>query len=96
MSLNLAHDEVYTIQHYVINFVSELWQVGGFLLVLWIPPIINFVSELRQVGGFLLVLWFLPPIINFYSELQQVGGFLLVLWFPPPIKLTVTILLKYC
>jgi hypothetical protein len=51
MSLNLAHDEVYTIQHYVINFVSELWQVGGFLLVLWIPPIINFVSELRQVGG---------------------------------------------
>ena len=27
-------DEVYSIQHYVIKFVSDLWQVGGFLRVL--------------------------------------------------------------
>jgi hypothetical protein len=33
VSLNPAHGEVYSIQHYVIKFVSELRQVGGFLLV---------------------------------------------------------------
>jgi hypothetical protein len=25
-----AHGEVYLIQHYVIMFVSYMWQVGGF------------------------------------------------------------------
>jgi hypothetical protein len=40
VSYNAAHDEVYSIQHYVIKFVSDLWQVGGFLWVLWfLPPI---------------------------------------------------------
>ena len=43
--------EVYSIQHYMIKFVRDLWQVGGFHRVLL---------------------------------------------FPPPIKLTATILLKYC
>jgi hypothetical protein len=35
--LNPAHGEVYAIQHYVIKFVSDLRQVGGFLL--FPPPI---------------------------------------------------------
>jgi hypothetical protein len=30
--------EVYSIQHYVIKFVDELWQVGGFLQDLPFPP----------------------------------------------------------
>jgi hypothetical protein len=30
--------EVYSIQHYVIKFVSDLQQVGGFLQVLRFPP----------------------------------------------------------
>ena len=39
-SSNLAHGEVYSIQHYVIKFVSDLRQVGGFFWVLWfLPPI---------------------------------------------------------
>jgi hypothetical protein len=38
VSLNSAHGEVYKIQHYVIKFVSDLRQVGGFLRVLWFPP----------------------------------------------------------
>jgi hypothetical protein len=29
-----VHGQVYSIQHYVIKFVSDLWQVGGFLRVL--------------------------------------------------------------
>jgi hypothetical protein len=26
------------VQHYVLKFVSDLQQVGGFLRVLWFPP----------------------------------------------------------
>jgi len=33
-----SHSEVYSIQHYVIKFVSELRQVGCFLQVLLYPP----------------------------------------------------------
>jgi hypothetical protein len=35
---NPAHGEVYSIQHYVMKFVSDLRQVGGFPLVLRFPP----------------------------------------------------------
>jgi hypothetical protein len=31
VSSNPVHGEVYSIQHYVIKFDSDLWQVGGFL-----------------------------------------------------------------
>ena len=34
VSSNPVHGEVYSIQHYVIKFVSDLRQVGGFL---WVP-----------------------------------------------------------
>jgi len=33
-----AHGEVNSIQHYVIKFISDLQQAGGFPLVLWFPP----------------------------------------------------------
>jgi len=40
VSLNPAHSEMYSIQHYVIKFVSDLRQVSGFLRVLrFLPPI---------------------------------------------------------
>ena len=40
VSLNPAHGEVYSIQHYVIKFVKDLRQVGGFLHVIrFSPPI---------------------------------------------------------
>ena len=35
---NPVDGEVYSIQLYVIKFVSDLWQVGGFLGVLRFPP----------------------------------------------------------
>jgi hypothetical protein len=38
VSLNPAHGEDYLIQHYVIKFVSELQQVGGFHRVLPFAP----------------------------------------------------------
>jgi hypothetical protein len=36
--LSALGDEVYSIQHYVIKFVSDLREVGGFLRVLRFPP----------------------------------------------------------
>jgi hypothetical protein len=38
VSSNPAYGEMYSIQHYVIKFVSDLRQFGGFLWVLRIPP----------------------------------------------------------
>ena len=38
VSSNPTHDEVISIQLYVIKFVSDLRQVGGFLRVLQFPP----------------------------------------------------------
>ena len=37
VSSNPVHAEVYSILHYVIKFVSDLRQVGGFLWVLQFP-----------------------------------------------------------
>ena len=37
VSSNPADGEVYSIQHYVIKFVSDLRQVGGFLCVFRFP-----------------------------------------------------------
>jgi len=33
-----VHGKMYSIQHYVIKFVSDMRQVYGFLRVLWFPP----------------------------------------------------------
>jgi hypothetical protein len=38
VSSSPAHDEVYSIQNYVIKFVLDLRQVGSFLLVFRFPP----------------------------------------------------------
>jgi hypothetical protein len=46
VTLNPAHGEVYSIQHYVIKFVSDLRQIGGFLLVLRFPPSIKLTATL--------------------------------------------------
>jgi hypothetical protein len=46
VSLNPADSEVYSIQHYVIKFVSDLQQVSGFLLVLRFPPPIKLTATI--------------------------------------------------
>jgi len=38
VSSNHVHGEVYSIQHYVIKFIYDLRQVGGFLRVFQFPP----------------------------------------------------------
>ena len=46
VSLYPIHGEVYSIQHYVIKFVSDLRDVGGFLQVLWLPPPIKLTATI--------------------------------------------------
>jgi len=43
---NLAHAEVYSIQHYVIKFVSDLRKVGGLFRVLRCPPPIKLTTTI--------------------------------------------------
>jgi hypothetical protein len=45
-SSNPVHGEVYSIQHYVIKFVSDLRQVGGFLRILLFPPPIKLTTTI--------------------------------------------------
>ena len=47
VSSNPAHGEVYSIQNYVIKFLSDLRQVGGFLWVLQFTPPINLTATLK-------------------------------------------------
>ena len=49
VSSNPVHGEVYSIQHYVIKFVSDLRQVGGFLRVLRFPPPIKLTTTISQI-----------------------------------------------
>jgi len=44
--VRLVHGEVYSIQCYVIKFVSDLLQVGGFLRVLQFPPQIKLTATI--------------------------------------------------
>jgi hypothetical protein len=46
VSWNPTHGEVYSIQHYVINFVSDLRHVVVFLPVLRFPPLIKLTATI--------------------------------------------------
>jgi hypothetical protein len=41
-----ARAEMYSIQHYVIKFASDVWQVGGFLWLLRFPPPTKLIAEI--------------------------------------------------
>ena len=45
VSSNPIHGEVYSMQLNVIKFVSDLWQVDGFLQVLRFPPPIKLTAH---------------------------------------------------
>ena len=48
VSWNPLDGDVYLIQHYVIKFVSDLRQVGGFLrIILFPPPIKLYLHDIR-------------------------------------------------
>ena len=41
LSLNFAHGKVYLMQHCLIKFFSDLWQIDGFHWVIWFTRLIN-------------------------------------------------------
>jgi len=47
VSSNPTRGEVYSIQHYMIEFVSDLRQVNGFLWVLLFPPPIKLIAMIK-------------------------------------------------
>jgi hypothetical protein len=49
VSSNPIYGEVYSIQHYVIKFVSDLRQVGGFRRVLQFPAPIKLIATVLVV-----------------------------------------------
>ena len=49
VSSNIAYGEVYSIQHYVIKFVSNLRQVSGFLQVLQFPTPIKLTATITEI-----------------------------------------------
>ena len=52
MSSNPVHGEVYSIQHYVIKFVSDLRQVGGYLRS---PPRMLTINTIFRLVGWFMV-----------------------------------------
>jgi hypothetical protein len=95
VSSNPAHGEVYSIQLYVIKFVSDLRQVGGFLKVVRFPSqikltatIINITETLLKVALNTLTLYLTIleccVKVNFKSQkrktiLEDLGKFILIL-----------------
>jgi hypothetical protein len=51
MSSNPVHGDVYSIQHYLLKFVSDLRQVGGFLQF---PPLIGNITDHHAITEILL------------------------------------------
>ena len=49
VSLHPANGKVYSIQHYVIKFVSDLQQIGGFLWVLRFPSPIKLTAAIIEI-----------------------------------------------
>ena len=92
---NPVHGEVYSIQHYVIKFVSDLRQVGSFLRRGHDRMVVGFTTTFAISAYPTKVVSSNPAhsevysiqhyVIKFVSDFRQVGVFF---WFPQPIKLT--------
>jgi hypothetical protein len=98
VSSNPAHGEVYSIQHYVIKFVSDLQQVSGFLRVVRFPPPIKLISK-WFLGFFFIMYRGMTKVeesiiheclitsnesINLSRRLQEIKGLGLGLWWLTP------------
>ena len=71
---NMIHGKVYSIQHYVINVVSDLRQVGSFLRVLQFPPPIKLTAEILLKYSWNTTRWTLrnnQSIIKIFSKFSD-------------------------
>jgi hypothetical protein len=69
---NLVHGEVYSIQHYVIKFVSELRQAGGFLRVLRYPVSSTNKSDRHDITEILLKVALNTIILTLNLSLEKI------------------------
>jgi hypothetical protein len=89
VSSNSVQGEVYSIQHYVIQFVSDLRQVGGFLYTTLCDTVCQWLATGRWFSLYNIMWYSLSVtcdrsvvfsiqhyVIKFVSDLWQVGGFL--------------------
>ena len=74
VSSNPAHVEVYSIQHYVIKFVSDLRPVSGFLRVLVFPPPIKLTTTiLLKVTLNTIAITLNAVLYKFYLVITSIG-----------------------
>jgi hypothetical protein len=79
------HGEVYSIQHYVIKFLSDLWNVNGFLQVLWFPPLIKLIAAIGH-----------KSLTNLHSEMIFLQGKPVFCIFLPSTPPYWQIILRFC
>ena len=65
VSSNPIHGEVYSIQYYVIKFVNDLRQDGGFSRLLRFPPPMKLTTTIFNWNIVALSTMTLPPLIGF-------------------------------
>ena len=82
VSSNPAHGEVYSIQHYMIKFVSDLQQVGNFLRVLRFPPPIHLIDIIVQDITEILLKVALNPLTQTGFSLLKLHTRIMVIVFP--------------
>jgi hypothetical protein len=75
LSSNSAHGEVYSIQHYVLKFVSGLRQICGFLRLINLQPTFSKHRFLKPIGFFLICIVFKLNItmheLSWFSNIQN-------------------------
>jgi hypothetical protein len=74
VNLNSTHGKVYSIQNFVIKFVSELWQVRGFLRILQFPPPMKLTAMYNITEIFLkamLLIKTITPVLKYHSSSYQ-------------------------
>jgi TM2 domain-containing membrane protein YozV len=89
LSMTCDRSVVFSIQHYVIKFINDLWQVSGFLYTALCDKVYQWLvagwwfslysimwSSLSMTCGRLVVFSIQHYVIKFISDLWQVGGFL--------------------
>ena len=80
VSSHPVHYNVYSIQHYVLKFVSDLRQLGGFLLVLRFPSPIKLTTinpnpfVIDNYYTYLLFVGFSGHIEIFYTQINLIYG----------------------
>jgi hypothetical protein len=89
LSVTYGRSVVFSIQHYVIQFVSDLRQVGGFLYTTLCDTVCQWLTAGRWFSLYNIIWYSLSVtygrsvvfsiqhyVIQFISDLRQVGGFI--------------------